>query len=238
MPVNIQTYLEKMSYGPLSDLAIAGKGSGLVPEKDVPKMMLAANAALIVLYTRFQLKRKQLHLRQIDGRTEYPLAPEFSLTSDSDETERFIIDSLESPFQGDILTVLGVKKNQCPVPLNDSNDPCSWHLNSFDVLSSPDSREGDFYLVEYLARHMELPLVPSETQMANKIQLPYQLEEAFLAYAGHKVYLGMNMEHSAAKASMLLSVFEAECVRLENSNTLNTYSSNSNLKPVLGGWIR
>ena len=253
--MNLADLLAKLSYGPLSELAMAGEGSGVVPAASIPKLIIAINDALVKLYTRFSLERKTLVLETVDGIYAYRLTQEYAQTSSSNQPNKYIKDSVVYPFTGDVLQVVGVMGNaaklptdpeyitqpRLPVsdyidlPLNDRNDRLSWHTTAFDTLSMDYPKTGDRYFVLYRAKHAPIPLVPANAAAVD-IRLPDVLESALLAYVAYRIYGGMSMEMAVSKSRIHLQVYESECAELENQNLFNQSEASTNMKPVLHGW--
>lgn len=237
--MNIEQFLQKLSYGPLSDLAMSGDGSGLVNEKDIPKMMMGANSALNTIYARFRLRKKAIMIEAVEGISTYHLRREFALTSDSDEEHKYLVDTATHPFMDDVMQVVEVL-DSChkALPFNDRNQELSWFQVDYDSLSMDYARTGDLFIVNYIAYPEELPLLPDETEMDKEIRIPRALEMALLNYAGYMVYNNLNIEHAQAKAAALMGLYEQEAQKVEALNLFNTSEEPTNIKPLIGGWVR
>lgn len=228
--------LQMLSYGPLSELAIGGNGSGTVPAGNIPKLVLRINAALTQLYTRFPLQLRTIAVATVDGLYHYPLRQEFAQTSASSEINKFIQDTVAEPFLGDVLAIASVADSaNVELPLNDRNDALSWHVTSYDTLSMGYPLTGTTFFVQYQAAHAPIPLVPNDPALV-QIRLPRQLENALLACVAAKIYGGMSMEGALGKAQMHEAEYEKECSYHELNNTFGQSAESGNVKPALFGW--
>lgn len=255
--MNLTELLQKLSYGPLSELSVAGEGSGTVPAANIPRLVIPINDALNKLYARFNLQKRTIVLETVDGVYAYRLAPQFAQTSGSAEPNKYIKDSPAQPFTGDVLQVIDILGNQSALPvdpkyinqprledendyvslpLNDRNDRLSWHTPSYDTLAMDYPKTGDRYFVQYRAKHAPIPLQPEETG-AVEIRIPDVLETALLSSVAASVYGGMSMESAIGKAKLHGANYEAECAFHELQNTFLQFSEDTNVKPALRGWV-
>lgn len=236
--MKLSSLLQKLSYGPLSELPISGEGAGTIPAEHLPKLMLRANHALLALYSRFRLVKKVLVISTISGRYDYPLRAEFAQSSSSTEIEKFIKDSPASPFLGNVLMITDIFDSlQCPVPFNDAGQDKSWFSSEYDVLTMSYPLTGTDYFVCYVANPDELPLVPQDAELVD-VRLPPQLELAFLHKVAGLTYGAMSMEGALTKANLNENIYERECQYHEAMDTFHTSHSITNLKSLLGDWPR
>lgn len=254
--MNLTELLQKLSYGPLSELAIAGEGMGEVPIENIPKLIIPINDALTKLYARFTLAKETVILETVDGIYAYRLAARFAQLSGSDEPNKYLKDTVGHPFLDDVLQITDVLGNQAALPtdpnyitqprldendyvalpLNDRNDRLSWHTTRYDTLSMDYPKTGDRYFIQYRAKHVPIPVVPADTD-AIEILIPSTLEAALLAYVAKAIYGNMSMESALGKSRMHLAIYEEECAALEAKDAFSQFAESSNLKPQLRGWV-
>ena len=67
--MQLQEFLARLSYGPLSNLALGGDGSGVIPLVQVPRVTGMVEQALLALHGRFVLRSKELLIRATRNRT-------------------------------------------------------------------------------------------------------------------------------------------------------------------------
>lgn len=253
--MNLTELLQKLSWGPLAELSIAGEGSGFVPPENVPRLVIPINDVLRKLYARFALQKRTVILETVDGVYAYQLAPQFAQLSGSTEPNKYLKDTTANPFLNDVLQVTDIlgneaalptdpkyvnqprldENNYVSLPLNDREDRLSWHALSYDTLSMDYPKTGDRYFVQYRAKHASIPLQPAEPGEI-QIRIPEQLETALLSGVAACIYGGMSMEAALGKAKMHAGIYEEECLRLELADMFNQFVEATNTKPAKGGW--
>ncbi len=237
--MNFNQLLQKLSYGPLAELAIGGTGSGSVPSENIPKLVHHTNNALIALHTRFPLRLKILDLETVDGVFEYFLRQRFALTSGSTEIHKYIKDSVLDPFTGDLLKINSISDlNGCEVPLNKKGNELSWFTTGYDSLRMYYPVTGTSYKIEYRARHAALSVNPDEDERELfQLAIPAELEPALVAHIASNVYGSMSMEGALAKSQNFMATYENEVAIQENVNTWDQHHTAENTAFERGGWV-
>lgn len=216
---------EKLSFGPLSDLSVGGNGSGTIPEGKQPQVINRINGALSALYTRFPLQMRTIILETNSLLLLYPLRREFAQTSDSTEPVKFIKDTVSQPFLGDVAKVISVSNGDNEIlGLNNSNDPESWHLVSYDTLAYDFPKDTKQFFVNYRARHALIDLKETSPETV-EIRIPPELESAFLHHIAGNIFSGMGMEGALAKSQGHLSAYENECSFLDDQNIFDQWAT-------------
>lgn len=236
--MNLADVLTNLSLGPLSEQAAFGTGAGSVEADKVPKLVFHVGQALVALYTRFPLRMRSLELEVIDGIYEYPLQARFAQTSSSTEINKFIKDSIQDPFTGDVLRIVAVAyaATGCELPLNKRHDELSWFTTGYETIRMGYPKTGDRYRIEYRARHAALEVNPSDPAQV-QIQLPNELLPALLAHVAGHVYGGLSMEGALAKSQGFLATYENECLLHEQGNTWDQHHVPQNTRFEQGGWV-
>lgn len=239
--MNFGQLLKKLSHSSLSELAVGGHGSGVVPLEEVPKIAIKTMDALRGLYTRFPLDCRTLTLETVSGIYTYPLRREYAQTSDSDEPNKFIKDTPDNPFTGDIVMVTGVNDDRfLELPFNDNMRKCEWRLVAYDTLAYSDPVTAERFFVEYRANHPEIPFdaLDQEGQYEQiEIRIPTVLERALVVHIASSIYSTMSIEGAMAKADRLMMVYENECLFHEERNTFNQWSAQSERDIRKNGWV-
>lgn len=229
--------LQTLSLDYCRDLALLGDGSGTVPDENIPLVAMRANMALMALYTRFPLEKQTLVLETVDGVHTYYLRPEYAQTSGSPHIHKYLKDTADKPFTGNVLMVTEVYDSEHrPLPLNDRHSNSGWHTAGYDALRYDQPRTGVRFYVDYRAKHAEIP-VEAEAAKTSTLALPDSLMAAFLAHIAGNLYAGMGGADALNKSQALLLRYETECQFLEEKNVLHQSTEHSNIKPYLGGWI-
>lgn len=231
--MTLEELFQRLSYGPLANLAIAGEGSGGIKEEKKPSIVLYANDALLRLHTRFLLIEKELILKQVDGISSYELTPQFthsaSLGDNPPAVIPYIEDTLAKPFQDDLIKILTVYDHSgCEVPLNDELACNSYYTPQNHILQIRHPIQDVLNQVVYQARHPKLSFNPAT--LTQQIILPSTLEEALLSYIAYLHYSSMNGQENLARGSEYLSRYNAICIENESRGVVNNNDEASNTK--------
>lgn len=224
---------EQLAYDELSTLAIAGQYNGLLDEKREAQIVSLANSGLLDLYSTFVLKENEVIIQIAEARTFYPLHVAHSVVNGTDPS-RFIQDSPDFPFIGDVLRVTGVVNEYgCQLPLNDPGAPGSVFTPSPTVVQVPCECGYDALGVIYQASHPKL----TPQDMDAEIQLPPVLWPALRSWIAYRVFSAIGTEaakmsageHFAAYQRVIDMVKEHDLV--SNSQSISTHKFQNN------GWV-
>jgi hypothetical protein len=234
--MNVSELLTKLSYGELSNTALAVDGQGTIQEEQQPKVINYANEALIRLYSRFCLREKDVLVEMVSHITNYHLNSRFAETKYDPEVEPYpyIKDLPREPFADDVIKVLTVYDSfGSRLALNDAECPTSVFTPQANVLQVPFPVEGACLSVHYQAMH---PIL-SEKEPKGEIQLPFVLDGALTAYIAYKVYSHMNTQEASAKAQEHLAIYEQIANSVTESDTATTSIAETNTRFHKRGWI-
>lgn len=234
--MNVTQFLQRMSYGPLSNIAAGNNGDGTIKEDRVPTLVTYLNEALLRLYTRFDLREKEVIIEQLEAVTSYQINSQHSLSyfATHPEAVAFIQDSIADPFVDDLIKILAVyDANACKLPLNDDHACNSLFTPQFDTLQVPSPITGSPLYIIYQARHLEL----SPDALDTEIALPAVLEEAAISYVASKIYSAMNGQEHRIKAMDHMGNYEAVCNEVEDRDLVNSSLSFSHQKLDQRGFV-
>lgn len=237
--MNLLELFRRLALGELSNLSMADKANQTIKDADRPQVILHANEALLRLHTRFILREESLILQSLAHRSKYPLlqAHSFSVQSQPNALEPFIIDNEVVPFGGKVVRVLDVADSTGKeYNLNVQGDPNSLFTPKGDVLEIPYPLCGRAFAITYQASHADLdPTDPIDEEQA--ITIPELLETALTSYIAHKVYAHKNTQESMMAGREYLSAYEAICLDAEQRDLLSTARSRVPNKFNENGWV-
>jgi hypothetical protein len=240
--MKVSELFRRLSYGELSNLAISGEGSGHLQVDKHPQIIQYTNDGLLLLYSRFVLRKQHLVIEQLPHITSYRLKKRYAESNtESDAPFKYIKDSADDPFEDDVIKILEVH-DDCgnPFPLNDKNRPGSLFTPDPDTLQVPNPQGGwDLGIplgVIYQARHPKL-LDQGDDLLEQEIDLPFFLEGALQAYVGYKVYCHMNGQENQLKSQEYLGSFESTCTDIELKDLVNQTFATSHTKLEQRGFV-
>lgn len=232
----LEDLYQRLSYGELNNLSLAGDGSGTIVEEARPRIVMYANEALVRLYSTFILRTNSVILTPLDHVTQYHLQKRFAFSQRdvTDEDFIYIQDLDDEPFEEDVLKVLEVFDGAgAPVPLNDAEQPLSVFTPQAKTLQVPTAWNGQVLSLLYQASHPKL----DHTDSHSIIDLPDVLHGALAAFIAHKVYSHMNTVESTNKSSEHMGVFSAICEDVVDKDLVATSILQSNSRFHKRGWI-
>lgn len=235
--MNINDLFASLSYGELSNLAMSNEGSGVIRSQDQPKVLNAANEALLLLHSKFVLSSKDIWIELRKHITYYHFDVRFAESNvlTSAENDFYIKDLISDPFIGDVIKVLNVfDEYEFELPLNDVEHPQSVFTPQPRMLQVPNPTEGALYNVVYQAKH---PLLVLTENLDQEIDLPDVLHAALRAYISYRVYSSINTQEATVKSAEHLGNYEGICQNAVDYDLVNTSSYTTNIKFHRNGWV-
>lgn len=225
--MTVTEFLQRLSYGPLSNLAIGGSGSGTCDPDKVPSLVNYTNEGLLHLYSRFILNERSLIIQMYDAITRYELSSARSRTvTPTDPLQvQYVMDSELDPFTDDLIKVLQIFDDiGREIKMNDQSVYGSIFTPQFNILQIPIPVDGLPLYLSYQAKHA--PLV--STALGDTINLPAVLEEALISYVAHKVFFHMNGQEHSAKSNEHLTKYEGVVAEVLDKDLVNSSTSTDN----------
>jgi hypothetical protein len=176
----VSELFKRLSYGPLSNLAIGNEGDGTILEAKKPQIIDHANDGLIRLHARFVLNEKEVVIEQREDRTLYTISTKNAVSYlDTDPANpAYVIDTELEPFLDDIIKISAVYDGEgCQLPLNRDHDCRSVFTPQVNVLQVPTPVQGKPLHVIYQAKPVPLTVPAVET---DAFELPTVLESALV----------------------------------------------------------
>lgn len=232
MPLTVKSLFKRLSYGQLSNLAMAEGAPGTLSEAGQAKVIQAANDALLKLYSRFMLKEGNVLIEMHAHITFYHLVKRFSTVQGHPaEPVHYILDLPAEPFEDDVIKPMKVTDSLGhPLTLNDVEDPWSVHTPQGKILQVSRPFQYRALSVLYQAKHHEL------TKPEDEIDLPEVLYEALCEYIAYKVYFHMNTPESIQKSLVHEQNFEKICINVVDQDLVLSSISTSNTRFSKNGW--
>lgn len=245
--MKISELFRRLSYGELSNLAISGEGSGTIIEEKHPQIIQYANEGLLRIFSRFNLRQKDLIIEQVAHITNYHLRRQFaeSIAGDDGNADNiahpYIKDLPHEPFDADVIRILEVHDSSGRERvLNDRGRADSLFTPQPDVLQVPRPCAGQALSVVYQARHPILrheKIREDEDLLAQRIAIPFYLEGALQAFIASLVYGHMNTQESIAKGQEHLAVCEVIFREVEDKDLVNQTVQTTHYKLNQRGFV-
>lgn len=214
--MQLSEFLTSLSVGVLQNLAVGGDGTGEIPAKYKSRVVNTINQGLVALYSRFNILEKEVIVRAYDNQTIYPLKRIYADTNTTVVPQKFIADTVTSPFEEDVIKIMEVYDEAgCQLLLNDPAEECILFTPSLTTLQITKPVTGNSYFLIYQAFHPKLSMVPTQ-----EIMLPLVLQEALEFYVAYKILSGMNGQEHAAKAAEHFANYERICLEARETDSI------------------
>ena len=106
--MTLDDLFRSLSYGELSNLSMSGEGSGTIVEPKHGQVIQATNDALKDMFSRLVLRESELVIRTHDFKNLYYLRKEHAMSDPTVGPLKYILDTPDDPFTGDLVKVLRV----------------------------------------------------------------------------------------------------------------------------------
>lgn len=221
--------MEGLIYGELSAMHFATTGdTSDIKDKELKKMIAFTNDALTDVYTKIPMSIKTCVIDSQDNIAEYRLTKEHALTFDNDEegneTVKYIRDSKEHPFTGEVLKILEVRDELGRrIPLNDEAFDGGVFTPYPNVLLITHPSKEKSYEVTYTAKPARIVWKQRRLEIAEQIvEIPVQLEEALLAKIASRFFVGMSGQEVSQKYMELVQRYEQAVENYKSNNLIDT----------------
>lgn len=227
--MKLRHIIDSVKYGELTNISWDS------PNR-IPAIICFINQGLTDLYTRFPLLEKQVIIQQYPQISIYKLTRDFARTNHkSEQLHKYILDTPFEPFTEDILQVTGVYTEEgLPIPLNDTTNPKSFFLPSYNTIQIPNANENEATFITYKAKHNYIE--PTTEDLDQEVEVPPCLAEALYTYLGYKCLVSMGSADTVQLAQLYLQRYEQLCSGTNINNTLGNLVVPTNIKAYIQGF--
>ncbi len=241
--MNLSEVFDQLTYGELAQISIGGGAEGQIDDANYKAMVAHTNLGLTALYKRFPIKENSLMLSVISNKDTYVLTPE-NATSNNELTGniKYILDSIDSPFIGDILKVEKVVNSYgIELVLNNDGDLRNIKTPTYNTIKfSKDllsDLAGSNVEVVYRANHPIINVGNGAFNPENvELELPYSYLEPLLLFIASRINNPMGMTNEFHAGNSYAAKYELACQMLEKTNLMTDIGSEFN-KIRSGGWV-
>ena len=227
---------EYLAHGELAQHYVASTSCGTIEPENYHKLIPNINMALLELYKRFAVLRKDLLIEVSNSRTDYPLREKFATSSTIPAIHKYILDSPLEPFKGDILLIEDVvDEGGVVLYLNEDTTEYAIYTPTFDTVTIPAPEDGQYLAVGYRAAPERIPSVGIDPE-EYEVLLPPVMLEALLLYVYSKYHTGLDEQLVEGTRVNFTREFEKSVSRVEFGTLVNK-PNHRNTKFVANGWI-
>lgn len=166
------------------------------------------NQGLLDIYSRVPLMFKEIFIQPKTNMTIYRLLKKYAVSDATLNVPKFILDSIEEPFYGNIIKIHGVyDKNGCAITLNDSAACNSIFVTGMDTIQVPNPSDVDPLSIIYRTFPQELY---ENGDMTQEVDIPYVYKQALLHFIVAKCHLSRAHMDSEVKESTYMAKYNSE----------------------------
>lgn len=234
--MKIKRIIEHLETGVLSKVNLGGNIEVGVTSYNYPSIISAIELGLIELAQTFNLKQRELFIKQEDHIKIYNLDVKYAVTNTSStEPYKYIKDSTDNPFTGDILRIDAVYDelgNQ--LSLNNDSDPDSLYTPSLESIQVQKPNGENTLAVIYTACVTELRKTGTNL-LDQEVYLPASLLQPLLMFVAAQVTLGKD-SLEAKNESMVYERRYREAVALAMNFGAKVADSTTNMNVERNRW--
>lgn len=188
----VSDLFKKLSFGELSNMSIGMDGSGDIAEESKEKVLSYINDSLLILFTRYILKKKSSVISLVQGIYEYPILDD------------------------ELLRILVITNNKGTEYNITDDTPYGFSANPANVLYVDCIPEKATDLtITYQARHEILTTTEEVSYDGLTVNIPPYLEEPLRNLVASKVFRFMGGDVNMNRAIELINTYNAICELLE-----------------------
>lgn len=234
--MKIKRIIEHLEHGLLSKINLGGNTSMGVTSYNYPSLISAIELGLIELAQVFDFEQREVFIKQEDHIKFYELDIKYAVTNTSStETYKYIKDTVDNPFVGDILRIEAVYDELGnKLRLNDDNDPDSLYTPNLTTIQVPRPNAENTLSVIYSAGGVELRKTGADV-LEQEVYLPNTLLNAVCLFAAAQVIAGKD-SLEAKNESLVFKRQYAEAVAQAISYGTKMVDNTVNTNKERNGW--
>jgi hypothetical protein len=234
--MKIKRIIEHLEHGVLSKINLGGNTTMGVTSYNYPSLISAIELGLLELAQVFDLKQREVFVKQEDHIKIYELDVKYAVTNTaSTETYKYIKDSVDNPFIGDILRIEAVYDELGnKLRLNDDNDPNSLYTPSVTSIQVPRPNAENSLSVIYSAGTVELRKT-GDNLLEQEVYLPTTLLQAISMFVAAQVVMGRD-SLEAKNESLIFERKYKEAVQLAINYGTKVVDNTVNTNKERRGW--
>ena len=220
MLMYLKRIFDDLAYGEFSNMALSKSPNGSIKQEDYPKVVSYINQALVDIFTRFLLKKKEFKLHQREDRSLYYIR-EDNIGDPNIGDPNIYIDGTEPDcIDGDIIKPIEAYDSLGEeVRINNGAYPDDIFTLEFDVFKIAPRDPLEVFSIVYQAAHEDIVIEKGFDPATYEIYIPRYLKTALLANLTARLYRGKTgkvAEGQQNLANTYLYRYEQEMSRIED----------------------
>lgn len=237
--MKLQEIFDQLTYGELSQYVVGGKGSNGIQFESYPEIINHINLGLTALYKRFVISKKELSIVPQVGLITYVLHPDYLIGSSSNKPYKYLLDSIEFPFNAEVLSILQIfDSNQIEIHPNSSRLTSPVYFDSPHLVRLPVPDPDNPITLVYQSNHPKIVLNSMYPQDM-EIELPILFLDCLLLFIAARVASSNPSisETNVQDGAQFMAKYELACALIEQKGLLKTEEEMINGRFEQGGWV-
>ena len=238
--MNLLDIFNKLTTGELAQLALGGVHESGISPNDYAKIIPHINLGLTDLHSVLPLSGKTVGIDQYDYINMYKLDVAHAQSSNvqpDDGLPKYISDSAENPFLGDIIRIEEVVNEVGDIiPFNQPDELDGVFTASYDTIQIPQPVTGNVTFITYRANHAIIPVdvvVPEEIE----IRIPQSHVQALLFFVASRYFASKNGADTAEISQSYRLKYMQELNMIQKYNLNREHSSTFNKRVAMRGFV-
>lgn len=234
--MNLEYIINHLKDGELNQANLGFDTEDGVNSNNLGKVINYINSGLVSLYTRFNLKTKEVKVEYNPSINQYFLKVEHAVSNTSSTLPKYILDA-DFPFSNDVLQIQKVTSEDELVifPLNDSSKPDSVILTGFNSFKLPPQEDRFVFTVHYRATPSKLQ-TEGKCLLDQEVDLPLSHLQALGYYVAHRYYSSRGGMESLNESQVYMNKYLMECEFL-TTNGVYKQDNTATTNFERNGWV-
>lgn len=235
----LKKIFDELAFGQFSGLAVGNSPNGSISEEQYPKIISIMNSALLDIYTRLPLRKKEFDLYQRAGRETYYIRPDNVGDPNVGDPNIYIDGTEDKEIDGDIIKpIKAYNADGTEVFINKNQYPDDIFMPQYDVITIKERTPLEVISIVYQASYPEIVMSSDFDPAEYELNFPRFITPALLANMASRIFIGKTSNAGEGQPSMSNTFtykYETEMARINQLN-LVLETENEDTQFDNGGW--
>jgi len=218
----LKKIFDELAFGQFSGLAVGNSSNGSIKQDQYPKIISILNSALLDIYTRFPLRRKEFDLYQRAGIETYYIRPDNVGETDIGDPDIYIDGSEDKAIDGDIIKpIKAYDADGEEVFINNNAYPEDIFMPQYDIIKINERDPLEVFSIVYQASYPEIEMEEGFNPATYELYFPRYITQALLANIASRIFIGKTsnaIEGQPTLSNTFIYKYEAEMARIDDLN--------------------
>lgn len=218
--ITLKEIFDDLAYGEFAQMAIGKSLDGTITTDKYPKVVSFINQALLDLYSRFVLKKKECVIYQREGVEKYYVRSAYMGDPMAGDPAIYIDNTTDDPPAGDIIKFIeAFDELGEEIFIDDGRYPDDLFLVEPDVFKITPSDPPKVMTVVYQASYPKIIIGDTFDPATYELYIPQYIRTALLAKVASLLFTGKNSRVTEGEQNLSTTFhyrYEGECLKITN----------------------